>query len=173
MKGYSVGLGFDVHKFSKRKKSLILGGVKIPASFSLDAVSDGDLVLHAVCDAICGAAGLGDIGDYFPPQSKKSKNIDSEEIAYFVLKKIGGRYEIANIDIIIVVILYQLPLLDQGVVDVIVKYKKMKKKPIVVISTGGDYVNKINKGLISNGVPCYQFPSMAVKAVRKLVEYYS
>jgi len=102
MKGYSVGLGFDVHKFSKRKKSLILGGVKIPASFSLDAVSDGDLVLHAVCDAICGAAGLGDIGDYFPPQSKKSKNIDSEEIAYFVLKKIGGRYEIANIDIIIV-----------------------------------------------------------------------
>ncbi len=78
-----------------------------------------------------------------------------------------------NIDIIIVVILYQLPLLDQGVVDVIVKYKKMKKKPIVVISTGGDYVNKINKGLISNGVPCYQFPSMAVKAVRKLVEYYS
>lgn len=102
MKGYSVGLGFDVHKFSKKKKSLILGGVKIPASFSLDAVSDGDLVLHAVCDAICGAAGLGDIGDYFPPESKKSKNIDSREIANLVLKKIGGRYRIANIDIVIV-----------------------------------------------------------------------
>ncbi len=102
MKAYHIGLGFDVHKLKKGKKSLILGGVKIPCSFSLDAVSDGDLILHAVADAICGAAGLGDIRDYFPPKAKKSKNIDSKEIAYFMLKKIGGRYLIENIDIVIV-----------------------------------------------------------------------
>ena len=78
-----------------------------------------------------------------------------------------------NTDIILVVILYQLPLLDKGIVDVLVNYKKMKKKPVIVISTGGDYVNKINKKLISNGVPCFQFPSAGVKAVKKLVEYYS
>ncbi|MBU1113163.1 MAG: 2-C-methyl-D-erythritol 2,4-cyclodiphosphate synthase [Candidatus Omnitrophica bacterium] len=102
MKDHSIGLGFDVHKFSRKKKSLILGGAKIPSSLSLDAVSDGDLVLHAICDAICGAANLGDIGDYFSPQSKASQNIDSKQITRFILKKISGRYRIKNIDIIII-----------------------------------------------------------------------
>jgi len=102
MKTYSVGLGFDAHKFSQSKKALILGGVTISAGISLEAVSDGDLLLHAICDAICGAAGLGDIGDYFPPDSGKSKDLDSREIVYFVLKKIGGCWRIANIDLTIV-----------------------------------------------------------------------
>jgi len=102
MKGYKVGLGFDVHRLSKKKKDLILGGAKITSSFSLIAVSDGDVVLHAVSDALCGAIGLGDIGDYFPPQDKKSKGIDSKEILSFVLKKVKKRYTIGNLDIIIV-----------------------------------------------------------------------
>ena len=102
MKGYKVGLGFDVHRLSKKKKDLILGGAKITSSFSLIAVSDGDVVLHAVSDALCGAACLGDIGDYFPPQDKKSKGIDSKEILSFVLKKVKKKYAIGNLDIIIV-----------------------------------------------------------------------
>jgi len=102
MKDYKVGLGFDVHRLSKKKKDLILGGAKIASSFSLIAVSDGDVVLHTVSDALCGAAGLGDIGDYFPPQDKKSKGIDSKEILSFILKKIKGKYTIGNLDIVIV-----------------------------------------------------------------------
>lgn len=102
MRGYKFGLGFDVHKISKEKKDLVLGGVRIPCSFSLKAVSDGDVVLHTVSDALCGAACLGDIGDYFPPTNKKSKNIDSKEIVKFILKKIAGKFKIVNIDIIIV-----------------------------------------------------------------------
>ena len=102
MEDYKVGLGFDVHRLSKKEKDLILGGAKIASSFSLIAVSDGDLVLHAVSDALCGAVGLGDIGDYFPPQDKKSKGIDSKEILNFILKKINKKYTIGNLDIIIV-----------------------------------------------------------------------
>ena len=96
-----VGLGFDVHRLSRKKKDLVLGGAKIPSIFSLIAVSDGDVVLHAVSDALCGAAGLGDIGDYFPPQDKRSKGIDSKEILNFILKKVNKKYTIGNLDIVI------------------------------------------------------------------------
>ena len=102
MKGYRVGLGFDVHRLSKRKKDLILGGAKIPSPLSLIAVSDGDVVLHAISDALCGAAGLGDIGDYFPPQDEKSKGIDSKKILNFILKKVRRNFTIGNLDIVIV-----------------------------------------------------------------------
>lgn len=102
MRGYKVGLGFDIHRLSRKKKDLVLGGAKIPSIFSLIAVSDGDAVLHAVSDALCGAAGLGDIGDYFPPQDKKSKGIDSKEIVNFILNKIKKKFTIGNLDIIIV-----------------------------------------------------------------------
>jgi len=102
MKGYRVGLGFDVHRISKRKKDLILGGVKILCSFGLIAVSDGDVVLHAVSDALCGAVGLGDIGDYFPPQAKASKGLNSRKIVEYILRKVKKNFRISNIDITII-----------------------------------------------------------------------
>ncbi|MBU1122183.1 MAG: 2-C-methyl-D-erythritol 2,4-cyclodiphosphate synthase [Candidatus Omnitrophica bacterium] len=102
MKNYKVGLGFDVHKFSKKKKELVLGGAIIPLARGLEAVSDGDVLLHAVTDALCGAAGLGDIGDYFPPSNKELKGIDSKKIAKFIFKKIVNRFEIINMDITII-----------------------------------------------------------------------
>ena len=102
MKKHKVGLGFDVHCFSKAKKDLVLGGVVIPALFSLKAVSDGDVILHAVSDALCGAAGLGDIGDYFSPQDKKSIGLDSKKIVKFILGKVNKKFKISNIDITII-----------------------------------------------------------------------
>ncbi len=68
-----VGLGFDIHKFSKRRKKLVLGGVRIDYPRGLEAISDGDVVLHSICDAILGAVSAGDIGDYFPPTKKFKK----------------------------------------------------------------------------------------------------
>ncbi|MCK9614726.1 MAG: 2-C-methyl-D-erythritol 2,4-cyclodiphosphate synthase [Candidatus Omnitrophica bacterium] len=102
MKGYRVGLGFDVHRFSKKKRPLVLGGVEIASNFGLEAVSDGDVLLHAASDAICGACALGDIGDYFPPQNIKSKGIDSRKIVQFILKKIKNKFNIINIDATII-----------------------------------------------------------------------
>lgn len=101
-KKIKIGLGFDVHKISKIKKSLVLGGAKIPSGLSLEAVSDGDLVLHSAADAICGAAGLGDIGDYFPPQNSKNRGLDSQKILRFILRKANKKYSLRNLDIIIV-----------------------------------------------------------------------
>lgn len=101
MRSYRVGFGFDVHRITLKKKNLILGGIKIPCSFGLEAISDGDVLLHAVSDALCGACGLGDIGDYFPPSSE-FKDLDSKEIIRFILKKIDKKYRILNIDTIIV-----------------------------------------------------------------------
>lgn len=97
-----VGFGFDLHRFDKRKKNMILAGVKINCGFGMNAVSDGDLILHAICDGILGGASLGDIGDYFPPQSKSSKGIKSIDIVKKVLKLTVNKFKIINIDITII-----------------------------------------------------------------------
>jgi 2-C-methyl-D-erythritol 2,4-cyclodiphosphate synthase len=101
MRGYKIGLGIDVHRFTKKRKKLILGGEVIPSSFGIEAISDGDVILHSISDAICGAAKLGDIGDYFPP-SKKYSGLDSKKIVKLILKKTEKKYKIVNIDTTII-----------------------------------------------------------------------
>lgn len=71
-----IGQGVDVHAFGEGS-FLVLGGVTIPFTHGLVAHSDGDVVLHALCDALLGAAGLGDIGRYFPPEDPAWRDIDS------------------------------------------------------------------------------------------------
>jgi 2-C-methyl-D-erythritol 2,4-cyclodiphosphate synthase len=102
MEKYRVGLGYDLHRFTNKKHFLLLGGFKIDCGFGLEAVSDGDVVLHALSDAICGGVGLGDIGDYFPPSDKKNQNIESKKIVKTILAKIKETYRIINIDITLV-----------------------------------------------------------------------
>lgn len=102
MQDYRIGVGFDLHRFSSGKKYLMLGGYRLDCGFGLEAVSDGDVVLHAAADALCGAACLGDIGDYFRPRQKKNKNLNSRIIAGDILKKIENRYELVNMDITLI-----------------------------------------------------------------------
>ncbi|MCX8057516.1 MAG: 2-C-methyl-D-erythritol 2,4-cyclodiphosphate synthase [Ignavibacteria bacterium] len=71
-----IGIGFDVHKFSEGRK-LFLGGVEIPSDKGLEGHSDADVLLHAICDAMLGAAALGDIGKHFPNTDERFKNISS------------------------------------------------------------------------------------------------
>ena len=97
-----VGFGFDIHKLVKGRK-LILGGVRLKYEKGLLGYSDADVVLHALCDALCGALGIGDIGDYFPPQDKRFKDLDSKKIAEFLVKKINQKkMAINNVDITII-----------------------------------------------------------------------
>ncbi|UCC94523.1 MAG: 2-C-methyl-D-erythritol 2,4-cyclodiphosphate synthase [Candidatus Omnitrophota bacterium] len=117
MTDYRVGFGFDIHRMSRKRKGIILGGVNIACSFGLVAVSDGDVVLHAVSDALCGACGLGDIGDYFPPSSQKSKNISSRKIVKVVLAAIKRRFRIVNIDVTIITEKPKLVVYKKKIVD--------------------------------------------------------
>ncbi|MEO5342971.1 MAG: 2-C-methyl-D-erythritol 2,4-cyclodiphosphate synthase [Gammaproteobacteria bacterium SHHR-1] len=71
-----IGQGIDAHRFTTGRK-LILGGVEIPHEQGMEAHSDGDVLLHALCDALLGAAGLGDIGRHFPDSDARFRNIDS------------------------------------------------------------------------------------------------
>jgi len=96
-----IGIGFDVHRFVKGRK-LFLGGIEVPYTLGLDGHSDADVVLHAICDAILGALGRGDIGEHFPNSEARYKNIASVELlrqVYGLVKKDG--YGIANVDVVV------------------------------------------------------------------------
>ena len=93
-----VGQGFDVHQLVNGRKCII-GGVEIPFHKGLDGHSDADVLLHAIADAILGAAGLGDIGKHFPNIDPSIKNIDSRDILKKVILLIQEKkYSIINID---------------------------------------------------------------------------
>lgn len=102
MSEYRVGYGYDVHRLIEGRK-LILGGVEIEFEKGLDGHSDADVVLHAICDAMLGAAALGDIGEHFPPDNPKYKDADSRELLEQVHRKVkeGGWSHIENIDVTI------------------------------------------------------------------------
>jgi 2-C-methyl-D-erythritol 2,4-cyclodiphosphate synthase len=85
-----IGQGFDVHAFQDGG-TLILGGVRIPHTRSLAAHSDGDVVLHALCDALLGAAALGDIGRHFPDSDPQYQDVDSRKLLRRVVEKVQGQ----------------------------------------------------------------------------------
>ena len=97
-----VGFGFDAHKFGEGKK-LMLGGLEIPFESGLTGHSDADVLTHAICDALLGAMGEGDIGTHFPPGDPKYEGASSLLFLKEVLKLLGERgYEIQNIDSVLV-----------------------------------------------------------------------
>ena len=97
-----IGQGFDVHAFQEGG-TLVLGGMTVPHDRSLEAHSDGDVLLHALCDALLGAAGLGDIGRHFPPDDAAWKNIDSRVLLRQTCEQVAAKnYKVANADITVV-----------------------------------------------------------------------
>ena len=96
-----VGLGYDVHKLVKGRQ-LVLGGVTIPFEKGLLGHSDADVLTHAVCDALLGAAGLGDIGVHFPDSDPKYKDISSIKLLHETFQMIHSKgFTIVNIDTVV------------------------------------------------------------------------
>jgi len=97
-----VGIGYDMHRL-EAGESLILGGVRFDTDYGTVAHSDGDVLIHSVIDAILGALGKGDIGDYFPDTDAKWKNVDSTILLDEVIKMVENENcKIVNIDFTIV-----------------------------------------------------------------------
>ncbi len=93
-----IGHGYDAHRFGA-DCPLVLGGVKIPHDKGLVAHSDGDVLIHALCDALLGAAGLGDIGRHFPDTSTEFENIDSRILLRSVVGRLAeGGLGVVNVD---------------------------------------------------------------------------
>jgi 2-C-methyl-D-erythritol 2,4-cyclodiphosphate synthase len=139
-----IGIGYDIHRLIEGRK-LLLGGVEIPYVKGLLGHSDGDTLLHAVCDALLGAMGKGDIGEHFPDTDPAYHDISSLELlkATFVLVK-ADKFNISNLDI---VVLAQEPNLSP--------FKKLICQKISeVLETPPDRVNvkaKTNNGLGETG----------------------
>lgn len=96
-----VGLGYDLHRLVEGRK-LLLGGIELPFDKGEDGHSDGDVLFHAITDAILGASGLGDIGSFFPPEEAKWKDADSAELLRTVAVKVYEKgWKIENLDCVV------------------------------------------------------------------------
>jgi 2-C-methyl-D-erythritol 2,4-cyclodiphosphate synthase len=99
-----VGLGVDVHAFAapEEGRRLVLGGVEIPSDRGLLGHSDADVLAHAITDALIGAAGLEDIGHYFPDTDERYRDADSIGLLREVRGLVGGSWEVANVDAVVI-----------------------------------------------------------------------
>lgn len=99
-----IGLGVDVHAFAApdEGRRLVLGGVEIPFDKGLLGHSDADVLAHAVTDALLGAAGLEDIGHYFPDTDERYRDADSIQLLQEVRGLIGASWEVANVDAVVI-----------------------------------------------------------------------
>ena len=96
-----VGLGYDIHRLIEGRP-LILGGIVLPFEKGEDGHSDGDVLFHAITDAVLGASGLGDIGSFFPPEDPQWKDADSAELLKTVMQEVyAAGWKIENLDCVI------------------------------------------------------------------------
>ncbi|MAG00433.1 MAG: 2-C-methyl-D-erythritol 2,4-cyclodiphosphate synthase [Acidiferrobacteraceae bacterium] len=115
-----VGHGYDVHRLEQGRK-LVLGGVEIEHEVGLAGHSDADVLLHAICDALLGGAGLGDIGHHFPDTNEQYSGIDSRLLLREVVKNVNDLgYRVSNLDATLVLqrpkVAAQLPLMKQNII---------------------------------------------------------
>ena len=94
-----IGHGYDAHKLISGTQ-MILGGIKIKSNFSIEAHSDGDIIIHSLIDALLGAAAYGDLGTFFPSEDNQYKDISSRKLLKEVTLKLKeDKYKVLNVDI--------------------------------------------------------------------------
>ncbi|MCB1568134.1 MAG: 2-C-methyl-D-erythritol 2,4-cyclodiphosphate synthase, partial [Xanthomonadales bacterium] len=100
--GIRIGMGYDVHAFGPGDH-VVIGGVRMAHSHGLVAHSDGDVLIHALCDALLGALALGDIGKHFPPDDSRWAGVDSRELLRAVVAMVHERgWQVGNVDAVVI-----------------------------------------------------------------------
>ncbi len=156
---HRVGFGFDAHRFSEGRK-LILGGVEIPFDLGLTGHSDADVLSHAICDALLGTIGAGDIGTHFPDSDPNYKGASSLFFVREALALVRAKgYEVGNIDSVIVC---EKPKIAPHIEDIKATLSRetgIDKKSIAVKATTTDRMGFTGRG---DGIAAY-----AVALVKK------
>jgi 2-C-methyl-D-erythritol 2,4-cyclodiphosphate synthase len=152
MTNLRIGTGYDVHQL-KNNLPFLLGGVEVAHNKGVVAHSDGDIVFHALSDALLGAAALGDIGHFFPDTDPAYENMDSSIILSSVLAELSTlSYEIVNVDITIVLERPKLQSIIPAIKNSVAKYLKTQLNQVNIKATTSEKM-----GFVGNeeGVVCY------------------
>lgn len=141
-----IGLGNDTHRLIEGRKFL-LGGVEIPSEKGEEAHSDGDVLLHAITDALLGAAGLGDIGSYFPPEDAKWKDAASRELIQKCWNDVKAQgYSLVNLDCVVECEKPKLLPYRQKIIESIAEILSVEKERIFVKGKTGEKLDAVGEG---------------------------
>ena len=152
MTNLRIGTGYDVHQL-KNNLPLLLGGVEVSHNKGIVAHSDGDIVFHALSDALLGAAALGDIGHFFPDTDPAFKNMDSSVILSSVLSELSKlSYQIVNADITIVLERPKLQPIIPAIKNSVAKYLKTQLNQVNIKATTSEKMGVVGR---EEGVVCY------------------
>jgi len=152
-----IGQGIDIHAFAAEESSaeqvIVLGGVRLPSSRKLLAHSDGDVVLHALCDALLGALALGDIGQHFSDQDSAYKNIDSSLLLQNVMAMVADRrYRLGNADVTIVAEQPKIAPYANAMREAIAGHCRVNPDAISVKATTSEKLGLTGRG---EGIACF------------------
>ena len=140
-----VGLGYDLHTLVPNRR-LMLGGIEIPFELGEAGHSDGDVLLHAITDALLGASGLGDIGEFFPPSDEKWKNADSKMLLKTAWNKIiEDGWKLENLDCVINIEKPKILCHRKEIISSIANVLKCDESQIFVKAKTGEKIGEIGK----------------------------
>lgn len=143
---FRVGFGYDSHRL-EANLPLIIGGVNIPFEKGFVAHSDGDLLLHAICDALLGAAALGDIGSHFPDTDPALKNADSQEILRQTLALVTAKgWKVNNVDATVVIQQPKMLPYIPAMVENIARCLQMSPEAISVKAKTNEKMDAVGRG---------------------------
>ncbi len=141
-----TGIGYDIHRLVEERK-LFLGGIEIPYVKGLIGYSDGDVVLHAIADAMLGALSMGDIGQYFPNNDPQYKDVPSREILKKILEMVAKkRFGINNVDTMILAEEPKIHPFREKMIEAIAGILGVEKDKVNIKATTNEGVGSIGRG---------------------------
>ena len=153
-----VGFGYDSHRLAEGRK-LVLGGVEIPFEKGCVAHSDGDALIHAICDALLGAAGLSDIGSHFPDTDNQYKNIDSKILLAKVMELLDRKnLVINNIDTTIVIEQPKMAPYREAMVQILAGIMRIMPEQLAIKAKTNEKLGFVGSG---DGVVCFAACTLA------------
>ena len=141
-----VGLGYDIHRLIAGRP-LILGGIVLPFEKGEDGHSDGDVLFHAITDAVLGASGLGDIGSFFPPEDPQWKDADSAKLLETVMEKVrAAGWKIENLDCVIKLEKPKFIPYRQQVIESVARVLQIQPEQVFVKAKTGEKLPPVGTG---------------------------